>query len=569
MTGPVTVLINESPVKVFIDADSPRVTVTDQVSQKVTVLQSQPVKVVTANDPPKVIVNTGVGSTVDANAVMSMLQDNLDLMHMNPSLANDLAMLQSLWARIGNQLELLTVAEGADISQAGRVYTDGKITDTVASLQADTDGKVSAAVSTITQTTDAIDQKISTLEQETDNTFVVHNSRILQTENTITQTVSRMDSIDGPGGDIEALDSAIRQNADGIALETVARQQVATDLTETRAELSLAKDNITQAVVKVDEVGSRQDATDLVLGENGVVITTMSEALGDARYEIGSVQEVLKNQWGVTIEEDAGGNTYAAGFKMVLHPAWLKDGVYAVDDTIYYDRKVWQCIQAHTGDLTNNPSGVNALSYWVELPEGQKSVFAVKAEEFFVQSPTGRKPMFHIDGDQVFIHTDLIVNALESVNYGDPGKTWFKLDPATGLAEFNNMAFHIGTGSSGYENLADRPTSLADINADEVAAIIADASEGKPIWQWEGTEGLNLSTDDAGADEFIFDSGVAGGVIVEVMLPDTFTGSCDFMLNGEHLTFLTWDCGTLDDAVGKVIDLSEATEETIDLGGIV
>ncbi len=164
----------------------------------------------------------------------------------------------------------------------------------------------------------------------------------------------------------------------------------------------------------------------------------------------------------------------------------------------------------------------------------------------------------HVDFNEVFVGLKL-----QSGNYIE-GLSGYKFDNKT--AKLWNMSMTIGSGSSGYGNLTDAPTTLRELDAEGVDELIASSDEA--IYTWEGTEPLNLNTDHLGADEFLFDSDVEGGAIVQIEVPDGFTGIIEIMLNGEVLTTTSWDCGDLDDKVGKVIDLSEATDEVIDLGSI-
>ena len=505
----VSVTIQEDPLPVLIDTGTPKVTITDN-SGSVTIIEANPVYVSAAEGNPRVIVNNG-GYAGNVSILMEDLIGKLTRLQMDPGLASDLKKLESLWIRIGNEL-LLTYPEGLAIQEAGREYTDSSILDVVADINVSVDGKINIAYSSITQTTDAIDQRVTSIQGETDARLVVAESRILQTEESITSTVSRLDTIDGPGGSVELLQSSIDQNADSISLEVTARESVAGELLTAQSNITLLSDSVSLLSTTLDTVTDRVTSAELILGVDGINLSLVQEGLADHEYTIGTIQTLLTNQWAVNIAEDVNGNTYATSFGLILHPIWLIGDEYAVDDTVILSDTIYQCLVANTADVTNGPLGTNGITYWVELPDGVKSEFTIDAESFKVRSPDGLQALFSIGTDQkAYIKGELLVQGLESYNYGEPGESWFKLDPTTGLAEFNNIIMVFGSGSSGYANLSDKPSSLADINSTENAQLIRTTSSDNLLTNanFELDDFGWTITESSGSSHYFFNATVA------------------------------------------------------------
>ena len=555
-------VIEESPVYVTIDHESPQITITNNESNQVSVIQSDTVEVSIAGDTPSVTVNTGAWGSMDISTLTEVLTGSISSLFLNPELLRDITMLQALWARIGNQVELLTSEDAVSITETARTYTDTTITDIAAEINTTTDGKISAEISTITQTANAIIQTVTDFQQEVDDSFTVQNSRIAQTESDIALTVTQLDSI---GDDITVLQSSIQQNVNSIALAVSATELVNDTLITTQSELSMLKDSIILAVESIDNLSSWKSATELVLGTDGIALTAMSTSLSNLEYELSTVQTLLNNQWGVTIEEDGGGVKYASGFSLLVHPTWLKDQDYIVDDTVCYDEIIYTCIQDHTASLANYPLSEDGSDYWEENPDGVKSVFNVQAEQFYIQTPSGQTPLFSVDESAVTINTDLVLQVIESVNYGESGESWFKLDATTGLAEFNNITLTLGSGSSGYENLTDKPTSLGDINAAEL--LVLTANSGTAVFSTTTETTLpDKGTEDTAAI-WTFSSDETGGAIIQIIVPDDFDYNLDILFNDENLSVYEQDAGSVTEDTDEIIDLTQ-TGDTVDLGSL-
>jgi len=546
----VIVEVEPTSVDVLADTGTPIVTITDDTTGLVSVVDASPVVATLVDERPIVVVRTGSGGSMDLSSIMTMLTGRLTTGHMDPNLYSDFNMLRDLWARIGTDL-LLTYPEGVAIQEAGRSYTTQSITDAVNDITVSTDGKIEANTTLVQQTELAITQSVNQFKQDTNGTFFTHDTRITQTAAEIASTVLALESTDGL---VSLARSDIDQNATNIDLK-VTQQQVdeSGTIVTLGSRISLTEATIDLAVEAFDETTGRVSAAEIAIESNAITLSASSQYLSQ---KLETVQTILDNQWGVTVEEDINGNSYVAGFSLLLHPTWALGEGYDVDDTVYFYTdgadKAFECILTNIGDITNSPS--NAI-YWTEIPGGAKSVFTVNAEQFQVTGPNGGPvPLFLVDGvtNAVTINGALVVQLIKSDTWETretTGDSAFKLDPETGLAEFVNMMMTFSNG-----------TAKTDAQA---------ALDIVPIlFLWEGDEPINLQTTIVGADEWLFDGGLDGGCLIQLEIPDAFEGILDVALNGENLIVTDWESGSLIDEVAQVIDLNEEGE-TIDLGGLV
>lgn len=499
----IDITIQEDPLPLVIDTGTPELTITDNQGS-VTVVEADTVQAIIAEDNTKLIINNG-GYSGTVSVLLEDLLGSLTRDHMTASLSSDLELLESLWTRVGTEL-LLTYPDGVAIQEAGTEYTDTSITNAVSDITIDTENKIDASYSTLTQRADSIELSVVSLEGDLTDRLIIDESLITQTSSAITSVVSRLDTIDGEGGAVELLQSSISQTTSAIVAEVTARETLENSLTETNTSVSLLADSVILASESVSTLDDRMASAELILGTDGVNISVIETALSEHEYSIGAFQDMLTNQWSVTIEEDTNGNTYAAGFGVLVHPVWLLDTVYSVEDTVYYGSTAYECILAHTASAINSPGSTNAATYWVVISDGVKSAFTVQADAFNVLTSGGVTPVFTVTEDGAVFNSDLVVTTLESVNYGEAGEPWFKLDPETGVAEFNNMTLTIGSGSSGYSNLSDAPTSLAEISTDEYSNLETALStvgsneipnpsfeSGYSNWlRWADTRSLNV-----------------------------------------------------------------------------
>ena len=393
----VKVTIQEDPLPLVIDSATPRITITD-IENNVTIIEENPVIVTAGSNNSKVVVSNGWGS-FGLSDLLTSLTGKLTRIHMDPDLEADLNRLESLWIRIGNEL-LLTYPDGVAIQEAGRQYTDTSILDAVADINISIDGKIDIAYSYINQTASSIDQRIVSMEGNTNDRFIINESRILQTEESITSTVSRLDTIDGPGGAVELLQSSIAQTASSLDLEVSARQQLGEDLITAQSSISLISDSISLMVETVNTIRDEANTTAIILGEDGINLVVLQESLGKHQYAIGTMQSMLTNQWGVTIAEDVYGNKYATGFGLILHPTWMLDTAYIVNNKITYYDTVYICILDHTSSSENFPTSTLGTTYWEVVPEGTKSELVVSADSFVIRKPDGTNASL-FDGEQI------------------------------------------------------------------------------------------------------------------------------------------------------------------------
>jgi hypothetical protein len=595
------VVVEADASEVFVDTGTPVTTIVDNTTGLSTVVDASPIQTIISDERPNVVVRSGSGGHMDLTSIMTMLTGRLTPGHMDPNLYQDLNMLRDLWVRIGNDL-LLTYPDGVIIQEAGRSYTTQAITDTVNSINVTIGGAVSANTSLIQQTAVAITQSVNSLELAVNGDLAVHDSRITQTATDINQTVTALVSTDGL---VAKAQSDILQSADQIALGVTKQieadwviatvgsrvtitedtiNQTVIDLASTSGLVTLAQsdiiqqaasialgvtkaveqdgaiatvgsrvtiteDTISSAVTAFDNTTSRVTAAEIAINETSVTLSASSQYL---TQKIETVQTLLDNQWGVTIGEDVNGNSYVAGFSLLLHPAWVLTEGYAVGDTVYFlsngVERAYVCILTNIGDITNSP--VNTL-YWTEVPGSAKSIFTVSAEQFQVTGPDGNPvPLFLVDGvtNVVTINGALVVKLIKSDGFDSGIGAGFNLDPTTGIAEFRNM---VMTFSSVPEKVAVQ-TALGVI---------------PELFVWEGVEPLNSGTGILGADEWTFDGGKEGGVLIQIEVTDDFVGELDVALNGEILTMVYWDSGSILDDVEGIIDLTQAGEN-IDFGGI-
>jgi hypothetical protein len=470
MTDTVSVTIQEDPMPVLIDTGTAAITITDATTNKITVIEANPVSVSVANGNPSVTINNG-GYSGTVSVLLSDLVGKLTRTQMEPGLLSDLEKLESLWIRLGNNL-ILSYPDGIAIQEAGTEYTDSSIISAVADIDVSIDGKLNVAYSTITQTADAIDSRVTSIEGTTNDRIEVAESRILQTASDITSTVTRLDASDDS---IELLQSSISQAEDSIELEVTAREELEDEVVTVQSSISLLSDSISLYTETLDTLSDRVTSSEIILGNDGINLSVVEQGLANYTYSLSTIQTQLNNQWGITVEEDINGNSYTSGFGIILHPAWLIGEEYTIGQTVTYSDVVYECLIANTSSSSNNPFDDSVT--WVELPNGVKSEFSVNAESFQIWTNDGLVPMFTVTNGQAAINGDLVVQSIESDDYDDVSLPGFKLDPATGSADFRGMTLTLGSGSSGYSNFSDKPQSLADISTSEYALLSTAGSD--------------------------------------------------------------------------------------------
>ena len=203
-----------------------------------------------------------------------------------------------------------------------------------------------------------------------------------------------------------------------------------------------------------------------------------------------SKMELLNSQWTLKLQD--GG--FIAGVGLLLYPDWQAETAYVPGDYVWHNGQVYQCIAAHTGQ---EPPDTN---YWALVPYGTKSEFIIRSDKFAVVQPNGEggaKAPFvvgsvngvstvGIDGNMLVDGTItatklqanqvLVGHTIQSSNYSSNTAGW-KI-AQDGSAEFNEGTFRgtLAVGSSGYNNLSDKPASLADINPQEKADLDASSA---------------------------------------------------------------------------------------------
>ena len=283
-----------------------------------------------------------------------------------------------------------------------------------------------------------------------------YESRVTQTEQSISTLVSQTTtSIDN----VTNLRSTLDQTASDITARVEASEQNGTNIITNSSEIQLNKDSITQYVDSYDSAQGLLNSSMTRLTALEATTQITNQQLNGVQTTLTSIQTQTASSWEVGITEDTGGNTYTTGFSLKLYPDWMVEHSYVVDNNVclwingvLHD---YVCIQDNIADDVNKPSETGGASYWNELPDATKSAFTILADQFSVTSG---------NGDGVF--TPFEIN----------------IDSETGQAFLNmNGTVTFGSGSSGYSNLTDIPTSLDDINSDEFADLQI-ASTGVTLW---------------------------------------------------------------------------------------
>lgn len=525
----INITIQEDPLPVIIDTGTPELTITDNQGI-ITVVEAGHIQTVIAEDNLNLIINNG-GYAGTVTVLLDDLLGKLTRNQMSPGLASDLERLEALWTRIGSEL-LLTYSEGLDIQEAGRLYTDSSIIDAVADITITTDGKIDAAYSLINQTAYAITQTVTQIEGDLTDRFVVNESMISQTADSISSVVTRLDTIDGPGGSVELLQSSILQTASSIDLEVTARTNLEGVVTEATTSISLLSDSLTLASESISTLDDRVSSAEFVLGPEGINLSVLQESVSWHEYSIGTFQTLLANQWGVIIEEDVYGSKYATGFGLILHPTWIIGESYSIGNTVIYLDIVYECILANTADIDNSPTGTNGASYWQELPNGVKSAFTVQADSFKVLTSAGPTAVFEVTDDVITLNTDVQISG----------------------------TITIGPGSTGYSNIDDAPTSLETLDATAYANL-----------QLASTYALQAIDDAANAQS------TADGKITafyQINAPTSGMDTGDFWIdindNNKMYTYTgsKWVVAQ-DQLIGNAINLAQTAQTTADGKAVV
>lgn len=445
MTELVQVTVTETPIIVSVSTDTPTVTVTDLDTQTVTVIDAAPQVTVNVDQQPTVIVNTGVGSAYDIQTLLLMLQNQLSLELFSGILKEDLVKLRDLWSRVGEG-SLLTYSEGDEMMGTYWTQTHEYISSVAADLDVSLNGDLSLATSQFMQRADAIELQVGLYKQDADGNFALHSSQILQNAtainqrvdalevsidgdfshqaslisqqaDSITNLVTRIDSVDGT---LSSHTSQITQRADEIQLNVTAIETVDGRVTQNASNISLQADLLALSVTRIDSLTGDVDQAKIDISATDGIVSSMIQTVANQDYRIQATETLLKDQWGVEIVEDAGGQKSITGVKLISHTTWLTNTLYTVDETVYYEGSVYQCIVEHTSSSSILPTSV---TYWQVLSTGVKSEFIIQADKFKVLTDTGPVPVFSVSGSDIVISGTLT----------------------------------IGSGSTGYNNLTDKP----------------------------------------------------------------------------------------------------------------
>lgn len=448
MTQPVSVTINETPVNVSIADNTPAVTVTDLTTRIVTVIDAAPQITLGVDQQPRVIVNTGVGGVYDTATVLGMLEGNLDHEHMVPALKVDLEMLRLLRERVGVG-SVLTSDDGDSILQTGIDWTNSQITQWASDISTTWDGNLTEAVSIINQTANEISLSVSLLEESMDGQFSDANSLIAQTAFDIRLEVSLLETdIDGR---FTSTASSITQTASTINLRIDSVEADVDDrFISAHSEIDMNADNIGLFVDSMNSLTGRMESAELILGTDGIHMSTMEHSIGEAWWHITATQTMLTDRWGVSIESDVSGERYVSGITMLHYPAWIEDYDYSIADYIYHEGDVYSALSTHHSTIENAPPNA---SFWSHHPDGHKTYFIIQADAFKVKTASGSQEVFTVTDDVISLNTNVQIAG----------------------------TLTIGPGTTGYGNITDRPASFSDINVEEYLELVTAADK---ITQW-------------------------------------------------------------------------------------
>ena len=437
----------------------------------------------------------------------------------------------------------------------------------------DLEGAHSDLQSEIEQTNDAISFTVSKSDFNDQGDLITDlESSLSITADAVQSTVSRIDHLlnpDGSQGEIIELWSRINQTAYEITQEVVARDTLENGkVRENKSIITQTAEVVDTLVTSTNELGLWKKAAEETLTDHSKTISVLVQGLADNSYTLQSTLALTANTFGIIIEEDTGsGEPYIAGLTLMLHPEWVETFEYVVGDIVHFtDNKNYKCILNHTASSDNSPESDNADTYWLVESETTKSEFTVRADHFQVITPGGVAPLFEVDGDSgdVTINSNLLVKVIKSVNYDehDPLKSWFKIDPITGTAEFNNIAMTFGSDfnlSTLQDTLGIDNTVVFSWNGSTVIPAGSDYSNTTGIWP--------------------FDSFVEGGAMIEIELDDRFATEVHVALNGDYLStdlFGDADFGDVTNTsttgfsdetdIDGYLDFSEGAR-TYDLGG--
>ncbi len=499
MSEPVNVTITESPLVVTVTDETPTVTVTDNETSVITVIDAVPTVSVQADQAPLVVVNTGAGASYDSNTVLGMLAGQLTDEHMSVSLISDLDHSRDLWTRVGNEIIMLQ-EDGAALLTTATTYTDTQITSTAANISV-VDGRVDANVSTIIQQAALLDSHVLHFTS-VDEAISLQDTRITQTESNIASTVTRLDGLDGPGGAIELHQTSIDQIDSRVTIEALRIDQNEDDIITNSASLQVTDDSLTSYVTQLNSIDGLLSSVSVELTATSA--TTNITAINQANTAISltAVETMLANHWGVTISEDANDYVYATGLGLILHPVWVVNTVYEIDDYISFNDSgvttIYQCILGHTASTANNPVSGAAATYWVEDADGKKSEFAIHAEQFKIYNVDTAFPMFTVNGNAVTLGYDI---ALQSSNYVTD-TSGYKIDPVTGTVEFNQMTLTLNW-SDVIDDNGSMPDNNATVGATWDSNIIsqpADALLLNNLQEWDDVQDSSSTKPDNNAD---------------------------------------------------------------------
>lgn len=366
---------------------------------------------------------------------------------------------------------LETSVDGRITSAESRISVTENFIDSTVLKFTEIDGTTASLQSSITQTADSIDSRITSIEASVDGRFSTNESRIYQTEQGILSTVTSINGITGENGSLSLLQSSIDQQAGSIEMAVQESARINGKLIETSSNLSLLTDSVALMATEYNEVEGRVTSAELILGVDGINISLIENALGLQSYTIGTIQNILTNQWTVNVLEDVAGNVYTTGFGLVLHPIWLVGEDYTTGFIVTADTAVYECILSHTSSAANSPLIAGGASYWSLLPDGVKSEFNIQADAFRIMTSSGPVPVFEVTEDVITLNANVTIGGTLTIGYSDV------VGAPTSLSELDSASFTTLQTTAGYAAQAIQDAADAKSTADGKIEAFYQASQ--------------------------------------------------------------------------------------------
>ena len=319
----------------------------------------------------------------------------------------------------------------------------------------------------------------------------------------VSETAARVSADSAMAFDITALESTVNDAETGVAVTANGLESLDTRVTTSEDNITTSASKITALETTVDDEatgvaaqGTAITALDVRITDNEGGLTSQAESISVLETGVGdntaaisteattrATADTALSEAITTVQSTAGGNTtaisanltsingiegkyavkidnngYVSGFGLISTD---NDGVPTSEFILLSDKFSIVKPGAEVGETPMVPfvvgdvDGVSAVGVNGNLlVDGSILAHAIQADAIKAA---------HIDTNEIFVGLKM-----QSTNYVE-GITGWKIEG--GLAEFNSIVMKFTAGSSGYDNLTDKPTSLNDINSGEYNII--------------------------------------------------------------------------------------------------